>query len=88
MIAEDLRPLFWDVNLELFEPASHPRYTIARILEYGDRRAVAWLRGLFTASEITGVLQTDERLSRRSANFWALVHGIPREEVAALREPS
>ncbi len=86
MIPEDLRPLFWDVNTDLFQPASHPRYTIARILEYGDRRAVAWLRELFTASEIGEVLQTDARLSRRSANFWALVYGIPREEVAALRK--
>ena len=86
MIPQDLAPLFWDVNLEQFNPASHPAYTFARVLEYGDRDAVAWLRGTFPETEIKQVIRGERRLSRKSANFWALVYGVPSGEVAALKQ--
>lgn len=85
MIPQSLRPLFWDVNPENFNPASYPEYTIARILEYGDERAVAWLKETFPQTEIKDVIRREQRLSRKSANFWALVYQIPPEEVAALK---
>jgi len=84
MIPRNLRPLFWDVNWEKFDPRSFPDYTIARILEYGDEDAVRWLRQTFTAEVIKRVIANERRLSPRSANFWALAYGIPAREVAAL----
>jgi hypothetical protein len=41
----------------------------------------------FSETEIRETLRQDRRLSRRSANFWALVYGVPPNEVRALREP-
>ncbi len=85
MIPQDLRPLFWDTNLDQFDPVSYPAYTIARVLEYGDEKAIAWLRDTFPETQIVEVLRTERRLSRKSANFWALVYHVPAEEIAALR---
>jgi hypothetical protein len=85
MIPRNVRPFFWDVNLDTFDPTSYPGYTIARILEYGDDAAVQWLCEAFTKPEIEEVIRTERRLSRRSAAFWALVYRIPYEEVAALK---
>ena len=79
------RPLFWDVNLDTFDPSAHPLYTIERVLERGDEDDVAWLLGVFTKEQIHHVLRTDRRLSPRSANFWALVFDVPTGEVMALR---
>ena len=84
MIPQPLRPLFWDIQPETFDPAAHPAYTIGRILEFGDRDAVRWLKETFTDDAIINVIRTDRRLSRRSANFWALVFGLPTEHVTAL----
>lgn len=84
MIPGNIRPLFWDVNPADFEPASYPEYTISRVLELGDPDAVAWMRGMFTAEQIGRVIREDRKLSRRSANFWALVYQIRPEEIAAL----
>jgi hypothetical protein len=84
MIPSHLRTLFWDINRENFEPEDYPDYTIFRVLEYGDRDALAWLRETFSETEIARVLRTERRLSRKSANFWALVFGVPPHEVAAL----
>jgi hypothetical protein len=85
MIPQDLRPFFWDANSDNFNPLAFPAYTIARILEYGDQRAIAWLKETFSEAQIVEVLRTERRLSRRSANFWALIYHIPPEDIAALR---
>jgi len=84
MIPKEVSPFFWDVNLETFDPLSHPQYTLGRLLEFGDEKAVAWMRETFSEVQIRNALRTERRLSRRSANFWALVYGIPPSEVAAL----
>ena len=85
MIPRHLYPLFWDANLASFDPAAYPEYTMARILEYGDEKAVAWMKETFPEAEIKRVISTERRLSRKSANFWALVYGIALDDVAALR---
>jgi len=85
MIPQHLQSLFWDVNLDNFNPTAYPDYTIARVLEFGDDRAVAWMKKTFSEAEIMRVLRTERRLSRKSANFWALVYGIASHEVAALK---
>ena len=85
MIPQHLHPLFWDVNLDSFNPTLFPDYTIARILELGDEIAVKWMRENFSESEIKRVIATERRLSKKSANFWALVYGMVPDDVAALR---
>jgi hypothetical protein len=79
--------LFWDVDARSFDPRKHADYTIARVLEYGDRAEVVWLKETFSEDEIRRVLCTESRLSPKSATFWALVYGIPYDQVAALTEP-
>ncbi len=88
MIPQHLQPLFWDTNLESFNPSAYPLYTIERVLEHGDEDDVAWLLRVFTREQIHEVLRTDRRLTSRSANFWALVFDLPVQEVAALRRES
>lgn len=85
MIQNHLRSLFWDANLDDFDPTAHPRYTIERVLEHGEEQDVTWLTRVFTTEQIQEVLRTDRRLSPRSANFWALVFNLPTREVAALQ---
>lgn len=77
--------MFWDANLDTLEPTAYPHYTIERVLEYGDEADVTWLRGTFPREQIIDVLRTDRHLTPLSANFWALIFGIPAREVVALR---
>jgi hypothetical protein len=86
MIPNQLRTLFWDINVASFDPSAYPDYTIFRVLELGDVEAIAWLRELFPEQEIRRVLRTERRLSRKSANFWALMYNVPAEQVAALAQ--
>ena len=80
-----IQHLFWDINVETFDPLEYPEYTISRVLEFGDEGAAAWIKGLFSESEIKKVIKSDKRLSPKSANFWAIMFGIPLGEIAALK---
>ncbi len=84
MIPSNLHALFWDIDLATFKPEDYPDYAIFRVLELGDEAAVRWLRQIFSEDEIRRVLSTERRLSAKSANFWALVYGVPAREVVAL----
>lgn len=86
MLPEFLRTLFWDIDVDTFTPEDWSGYAIFRVLEYGDEEAVAWMRQTYPESEIRRVIRTERRLTRKSANFWALVYGIDRGAVAALAE--
>src|SRR5579872_7054334 len=68
MIPQDLRPLFWDTNPDSFNPADYPDYSIFRVLELGDEKAIAWMEETFSPSQIVEVLRRERRLTRKSAN--------------------
>ncbi len=84
-IPKQFHTLFWDVNIVSFDPLEHPRYTIGRVLELGDKEAISWMKENFSESQIEEVLKAETRLSPKSANFWAIIFGIPFHEVAALK---
>ncbi len=85
MLPQELHTLFWDINVATFDPATYPEYSIGRVLEFGDEKAVKWMKETFSEAEITAVIRNARHLSRKSANSWALVYHIPADQVAALR---
>lgn len=85
MIPENIRSFFWDIDVESFEPKLYPDYTIGRVLEYGNREALSWLRSQFSEHQIKKVIRTERRLTRKSATFWALVYHLPSEQIMALK---
>lgn len=84
MIPGHLRLMFWDADVDAFDPTAYPVYAIERVLEFGDEEAVAWLRRTFTHAQILDVLRKNRHLTPISANFWALLFGVDRQDVAAL----
>ncbi|HEY2383015.1 MAG TPA: hypothetical protein VGK48_17705 [Terriglobia bacterium] len=85
MIPQYLRAYFWDIDDGSFDPHAHPEYTIERILELGDSKAVGWLQEQFSEEQIKEVIRTNGRLTPKSANYWALIYQIPAHDVAVLR---
>jgi hypothetical protein len=86
MIATNLHPFFWDIDIGDFDPRSYPRYTILRLLEYGTIEAFHWLKEQFPEEMIMDIVRNEPNLSPRTATFWALFYHIPSEEIAALRD--
>ncbi len=85
-IPKYLRSLFWDISIDSFDPLEYPRYTIGRVLELGDEKAMRWLKEIFSEQQIMEVIKLERRLTPKSANFWASVYSIPSNEVVSLKK--
>ncbi|MBN1445183.1 MAG: hypothetical protein JW957_03645 [Candidatus Omnitrophica bacterium] len=83
-----LKKYFWDVSFEKIDLQKNREYVLKRILDYGDERAVAWMYRNFKKSEIKKTLSEFRGYSQKSANYWALMLNVPREEVLCLKKRS
>lgn len=81
-----LEKYFWGVDFPNLNKENHASFIIERILEYGDEKAVKWMRRDFNSKKIKKVLSTSKNLSPKSANFWQLILNIKRDKVLCLRK--
>ena len=80
-----LKKYFWDVSFEKIDIEKNKEYVLKRILNYGDEKAVRWMYDNFEKSEIKNTLSNFRGYSQKSANYWALILDVPREEVLCLK---
>ena len=83
---EYLRKYFWDIDFDKLDIVTHSHSVLSRILEYGDERAIAWMKKNFTRDDVADVLFHLRSFSPRSANFWALIFDIDRGKVKCLQK--
>ena len=79
-----LKKYFWDVDFGKINFDNCIAYVLKRILEYGDEDAVRWMWKNFKKEEIKNVLCNFRGYSQKSANFWALILNIKKEDVKCL----
>ncbi len=82
-----LQQYFWDVQWNTFDPKSYPNFTIERLLEYGDPKAVDWLEKNFSKKHITTALKRSRTLSKKSANYWSFLYKIKPSTIQCLKTP-
>jgi hypothetical protein len=83
-----LKPYFWETELGNIKLGRNGTYIIERVLEYGDDRAIRWLRKMYSPAQIARVVRTSRVLSPNTANLWALLLQIPRREIQCFSKPS
>jgi len=86
MLPKFLKKYFWDVEFSKLNKTVHSQFIIERILEYGDEKAVRWLRENFSPQKIKNVLTTSKTLSQKSANFWQIIFNLKREKILCLKK--
>lgn len=80
-----LSKYFWDVDFKTLG-ANDTFFMIERILEYGDERAMKWILDNFSKMQIKQVLSKRKSFSKRSANYWSLIFGLPRNKILCLNK--
>lgn len=60
-------------------------YVSARLLEYGDAKAIRWLFGKIEKVRLEKIVRGSRKLSPRSCNFWSLFFGIDKNKVKCLK---
>lgn len=81
MIPQFLHKHFWEVDASKADIQKRAHYIIERLLEYGDVDAVKWMVRTYPKKTIIEVLKTSRALSKKSANYWALVFDVPKSEI-------
>ncbi len=81
-----LKKYFWDIDFKKLDVEKFRLYIVSRILNYGDEKAIEWMNRHFRRDEQIRVLCTTRDISLRSANFWALILGIPKRKVKCLQK--
>jgi hypothetical protein len=87
MLPDFLQPYFWDVDFSRLRLPEREVYVIERVMEYGDDQAIRWLKATFPSERLADVVRRSRRLSPNTANLWALVLDIPRDQVRCLSTP-
>jgi hypothetical protein len=72
IIAEHLRPFFWETDLSKIDIEENKQYIIERILEFGDKDAVQWLFSFVSLFDIKSTLKNSKRITQKSKNFWSI----------------
>lgn len=85
-INQNIKRYFWDIDFNTLDFEKNSEYIIARILEYGDPESTDWLFSFYDKDVILGVLKKSRQLSPKSANYWALIFDVPKEEIKCLNK--
>lgn len=80
-----LKKYFWDVDFTKLDLDKFRLFILKRIFEYGDEKAVRWMGKNFSRDEISNLLYSI-RIDPKSANFWALILDIKKENVLCLKK--
>lgn len=83
-----LKKYFWDIDFTRFDPQKYPRMTLERILDLGDKKAVHWAFKNFSRQKIIDALCLSRQISQKSANFWSLFLGVPKEKIRCFQPQS
>jgi hypothetical protein len=83
-----LKPYFWETDFTHLDSRQHEFYLIERLIEYGDDRAIRWLRQNYTPTQIAAVVRDSRAISHNTANLWALILNIPRGRIRCFSKPS
>jgi hypothetical protein len=81
-----LKKYFWDVDFRLINLRSDDEYVSARILEYGDAKAIRWLFGKVERSRLEKIARDSRKLTPRSCNFWSIFFGLDKNKVKCLKK--
>jgi hypothetical protein len=81
-----LKKYFWDVDFGTIDLQTDGEYISARLLEYGDPKAIRWLFEKVEKNQLEKIVQNSRKLSPKSCNFWSLFFGIKRRNVKCLRK--
>ncbi len=79
---EEFKEYFWDTEFEKLDKIKNKRYIIARLYNYGDLKAIKWVRENYTDKDIEDVARNYRDLKPLVANYLRQQYNLEREKMA------
>lgn len=86
-IPNSLRTYFWDTNTETLDPVKSAHFVIGRLLDKGNTEAATWVLDNYSRDDIERTFMTLRDFSPKTANFWSMYLGIPKDKIVCLQTP-
>ncbi len=80
-INENLKPFFWDVNIDTLDREKHKQYIISRMFNFGDDEAIKWVQSEYTDKEIEEVARNSRNFTKKSAEFLKNIYNLEEDEM-------
>lgn len=81
-----LQSYFWDIDFKQLDFRKYRQFVLARILEYGDKKALKWAAAKFPTKDWRDTLIQSKNLTPKTANFWAIILGIDKNKIPCLKK--
>ena len=79
---EEFKEYFWDTEFEKLDKIKNKRYIIARLYNYGDLKAIKWIRENYTDKDIEDVARNYRDLKPLVANYLRQQYSLKKEDMA------
>ena len=80
-IGENIKPFFWDINIDTLDKEKHKQYIISRMFNFGDDEAIRWVKEEYTDEEIEYVARNSRNFTKKSAEFLKNVYNLEEDEM-------
>jgi hypothetical protein len=84
---EIIESLFWDVDFCTLDLKKYKNFVIERLLQFGRPEHVRWVLDFYEKEDIVETIKKSRKISKKTANFWALHYEISREEIKCFNMP-
>lgn len=81
VMLSDMRPLFWDVQVDALDRHVNAPFIISRLLNMGGMAGYCWVKDLFSEDEIRDAVAHRRDMRPIVRNFMAQRYAIPREDL-------
>ena len=80
-ISDNIKPFFWDIDINSLDKEKHKQYIISRMFNFGDDEAIKWVKEEYTDEEIEDVARNSRNFTKKSAEFLKNVYGLKEDEM-------
>jgi hypothetical protein len=72
---KEFNKYFWDTDFNHVINRPTSKFTLERIMNFGNLKALRWLLNYVPKKAILNVLKTSRDLEPKTRNFWQMVYG-------------
>lgn len=76
MLPDYMKKYFWDCDFESLDWNRYRRFITERVLNLGDDKSVAWIRGQVDDLFLKELVLSSRELDPKTRNYWRLILGI------------
>ena len=84
MLPENIGKFFWEYKGIEIDEKENWFFVIERLLEYGDIESIRWMLTNYDQKQLTEVVKTSRKISKKTASIWQNYYDLPKEEISCM----